>query len=156
MWTAWWTAWLLKFWRKVTKIAKIRTLELGVWGKCRRYIDERILTVFSIAFSLLTIRPYVWLTRSLHICLILCLILCLQLSYWQVTSSWAFHARWAFPPVSWSNSSLLGWSLFNLELSLSLPCRPDNRSNQCKRLNLIAYTKAYMTGLRCTVWTKEV
>ena len=40
---------------------KVGTLELEVLGNYKRYIDEKIPIIFSIAFNLLTSTPYVWL-----------------------------------------------------------------------------------------------
>ena len=41
------------------KNCKVGTLQLEVVGNCEKYIDKRIPIIFSIAYSLFTIQPYV-------------------------------------------------------------------------------------------------
>lgn len=53
--------------KKVCK--NYKGLKLKIWGNYKSYIDEKVLTVFSIAFSLITIEIYVCFIKSLYTCL---------------------------------------------------------------------------------------
>ena len=50
--------------KEAWKYYNILNSEIRSWKKYKRYIDKRISTEFLIAYSLLRIRPYIWLTKK--------------------------------------------------------------------------------------------